>query len=141
MAARKPVGCMFCDPAPCACGKKPSRPRASSTKKSPPPVETKEPAPPPPPVEPSPVSVRRVPSIPRPRLPIKSGSTGAIQGGARPVRNVPLPQPDTEEENRMFRQALTALAPLLCAEDLEQHRDKIDLPSHRVDALIWRQSR
>lgn len=40
-----------------------------------------------------------------------------------------------------MRMALTSLADaeLLCAEDLQRERDRIALPSWRIDALIWKQ--
>jgi hypothetical protein len=40
-----------------------------------------------------------------------------------------------------MRAALTALADagLLHWEELERHRDTIELPAWRIDALIWRQ--
>lgn len=46
------------------------------------------------------------------------------------------------QEETELRIALTVLADaeLLCPEDLERERERIDLPSWRIDALIWRQN-
>lgn len=42
-----------------------------------------------------------------------------------------------------MRNALTALAgaDLLHRDELVKHRAKIDLPDHKVDAMIWKQDR
>lgn len=136
MARNKIDECLFCESLPCVCGKpkNPSKPKRAAAA---------EPA--------SNSSVPRAvrpPRSPRPaasdgndvqKLPVKIPNRAAPSSVPQPTRAAVREIRSQEETD--LRMALTALADagLLCADDLEANRKLIDLPSWKVDALIWRQ--
>lgn len=126
MARNRADVCMFCDQLPCRCGKPPREPKAPRAPKT----------------EPSRPTFKQ----PVQQIPVKVPSK--VPGGVQAVK-IDRPQPVApvikeirSQEEVDMRNALTALADaeLLCAEDLAKHKAMIDLPSWRIEALIWRQS-
>lgn len=71
-------------------------------------------------------------------VPTVVAPTGVPAEGRVNLANIPKIITD---EQREFNCAVTVLADadLLHRDELERHRASIELPSHRIDALIWRQ--
>jgi hypothetical protein len=164
MARNRVDDCLFCEQRPCACNK-PARPERKSRPTRIPVAGAGSPDP-----ERDAGPVRQVGSArttyaePKVKVPVRIPNTVPSSvltpiPAWRPARVNPengepetpgLLEPQLTKQVRQFRSqeetelraALTVLADaeLLCAEDLERERERIDLPSWRIDALIWKQA-
>lgn len=117
--------CMFCDTIPCSCNKKPAKTTPKLKKKSAPtiPVPTE-----------SPVTTK-------PTVSTKSTKPTTSSVPTKPPVDFTKIKQIRTEEDLALRNALTVLAnaDLLHRDELVKHRDMIDLPTNRIDILIWRQ--
>lgn len=120
MAARRVAdSCMFCEDEPCICIKKPKKSTLKPKNKPTTSVPTES-------------------TIPT-KSPVPTKSR-------KPTTTIATPdftqiKQIRSEEDQAFRNALTALADadLLHRDELVRHRGMIDLPSTRIDLMIWRQ--
>lgn len=128
MARNRIDECMFCERIPCQCGR-PARPdkssRAGSTKTDRP---TRSPS-------------RNDAEPSRPPVKIPRAATATDYRPVVAARTIPVVRQVISEDDLELRRALTVLAEIISAEDLEANRHMIDLPSWKVDALIWKQSK
>lgn len=132
MARNKVDECMFCGFAPCACNK-PAKPVATTKEvKAPQPKAPRANLPTThnPGISPSPVAppIREVRQAGVPGLPAASAPKTLHVKQYR----------STEEEQ--WRRAITLIATVLglSEADLVKHRDSLDLPDWKIEALIWR---
>lgn len=127
MARNRVDACMFCEQAPCECNKKPkaAAPRAAKPK-------------------PAKAVQITAPTVPAPRVaPVVPKVVMPKIIAAKPIKtsraNLSSVKTINQSDDQEFRAALTALSSLLHRDELELHRSSIDLPPHKIDALIWRQ--
>lgn len=132
MARNKVDDCMFCGNNPCDCNK-PSKPERAQKipRATKPTVVVELPAEA---VAPAIKSVRPPARVPN-RVPLcKREPAQRVQPKTPTVK-----QFRTEDEKE-WRRALTviALSGLIGEDELTKHRDSFDLPSWKIDALIWK---
>jgi len=116
--------CFLCDSIPCRCFGNARKSRASSSKQGNP--------------EPTPAVAQKKVALPT-RTPITVPVVKSAKPRARfdpsSIKNI-----QTEEEAELRRAAtVLAMAFELDVETLESHRNLIDLPAWKIDAMIWKQ--
>ena len=127
MAQNRVEECMFCERLPCECNKKvkPKPAAKSAPKKAPPTTVTDSVAP-----AQNPVSPVKIPSA----------AKSAVQSTPPAQKSSVQFTSARTDERALERYALTVLAEseILAADSLREIRDRLDLPSWKIDALIWK---